>query len=140
VLKGFRDFVTRGNVIDLAVAVVIGAAFIALVNSFVVNFINPIIGALGGKDLKDYVWCIKPPEGGLVCAYDEKGALLGLGVGWGAMLSAIITFILTALVVYLVFVLPMNKYRAKFVKEEEAADAEEIVLLREIRDSLKRDA
>ena len=139
-LKGFRDFVTRGNVIDLAVAVVIGAAFTALVNSFVVNFINPILGALGGKDLKNYFWCISAPEGQTACFIDDKGVFQGLGIGWGAMLSAIITFILTALIVYLVFVLPMNKYRARFVKEEEAEEAEEIVLLREIRDSLKRDS
>ena len=66
-LKGFRDFVTRGNVIDLAVAVVIGAAFTALVNSFVVNFINPIIGALGGKDLveKQYGATVQTYEGRL---------------------------------------------------------------------------
>ena len=135
-LKGFRDFIARGNVIDLAVGVVIGAAFTALVNSFVANFVNPIIGLFGGKDLSTYIWCINPPEGSATCFYQDK-TLQGLGIGWGAMLSAIITFILTALVVYFVFVVPMNKYRERHASEEEIADAEEIALLKEIRDELK---
>ena len=77
--------------------------------------------------------------GGGTCLVDPKtGAITGLGVGWGAMLSAIITFLLTALVVYLVFVVPMNKYRERTAVEEAAEpDPEEVVLLREIRDSLK---
>jgi large conductance mechanosensitive channel len=136
-LKGFRDFIARGNVIDLAVGIVIGAAFTALVNAFVVNFINPIIGLFTGKDLAKNIWCIKVPDGKAECFYDDKGVLQGLGIGWGAMLSAIITFILTALVVYFVFVVPMNKYREKFVPAEEEAEAEELALLREIRDELK---
>jgi large conductance mechanosensitive channel len=139
VLKGFREFIARGNVIDLAVGVVIGAAFTSLVNAFVANFINPIIGLLGGKDLSAYILCINPPDGSEVCFYKD-GALQGLGIGWGAMLSAIITFLLTALVVYFVFVLPMNKYRARFTTPEEAeaeADAAEIALLKEIRDELR---
>ena len=135
-LKGFRDFIARGNVIDLAVGIVIGAAFTALVNAFVVNLINPIIGLFTGKDLSANFWCIKATDAG-VCGYDKDGALQGLAIGWGAMLSAIITFILTALVVYFVFVVPMNKYREKFVPAEEEAEAEELALLREIRDELR---
>ncbi len=57
-LKGFRDFIGRGNVIDLAVGVVIGAAFTALVNAFVVNLISPLLGLFGTKSLTAYVWCI----------------------------------------------------------------------------------
>jgi large conductance mechanosensitive channel len=136
VLKGFRDFIARGSVIDLAVGVVIGAAFTALVNSFVTNFINPIIGLFGGKDLSAYILCVNPPDGSTECFYKD-GALQGLGIGWGAMLSAIITFLLTALVVYFVFVVPMNKYRERHATEEEAAEAEEIALLKEIRDELR---
>jgi large conductance mechanosensitive channel len=135
-LKGFRDFIARGNVIDLAVGIVIGAAFTALVNAFVVNFINPIIGLFTGKDLAKNVWCIKAPDGQTECLVTDKG-IEGLGIGWGAMLSAIITFLITALVVYFVFVVPMNKYREKFVTPEEEAEAEELTLLREIRDELK---
>jgi large conductance mechanosensitive channel len=139
VLKGFREFIAHGSVIDLAVGLVIGAAFTSLVNAFVVNLINPLLGVFGTKSLNAYVWCIKAPDGGGTCLVDPKtGAITGLGVGWGAMLSAIITFLLTALVVYLVFVVPMNKYRERTAKEEAAEpEAEDIVLLREIRDSLK---
>lgn len=137
-LKGFREFIARGNVIDLAVGVVIGAAFTQLVNAFVTNVINPILGVFGTKSLNAYVWCIKSPDGGGACVIDPKtGAITGVGIGWGALISAIITFILTALVVYFVFVVPMNKYREKFVQAEDEAEAEEIALLREIRDSLR---
>jgi large conductance mechanosensitive channel len=138
VLKGFRDFIARGNVIDLAVGVVIGAAFTALVNAFVVNLINPILGIFGTKSLNAYVWCLKVEDGATTCAIDQKTGVIngGVGIGWGAMLSAILTFLLTAALVYFVFVLPMNKFRARTRTPDEAADAEEIVLLREIRDSL----
>jgi len=138
-LKGFREFIAHGNVIDLAVGIVIGAAFTSLVNAFVVNFINPLLGVFGTKSLNAYVWCLKAPDGGGACVIDPKtGAITGVGFGWGAMISAIITFALTALVVYLVFVVPMNKYRERTAVEEAAEpDPEDIVLLREIRDSLK---
>jgi large conductance mechanosensitive channel len=140
VLKGFREFIAHGNVIDLAVGIVIGAAFTALVNAFVVNLINPILGLFGTKNLNAYVWCIKAPDGKAGCAIDDKGVISGVGIGWGAMLSAIITFLLTALVVYLVFVVPMNKYRERTAVEEAAEpDPADIVLLREIRDSLRSD-
>jgi len=136
--KGFRDFIANGNVIDLAVGIVIGAAFTALVGAFVTNFINPLIGLFGSQNLNQYIWCIKAPAGGGTCVIDAKtGAMSGVGIGWGAMLSAIITFVLTALVVYFVFVVPMNKYRARNTTPEEEAEAEEITLLREIRDSLQ---
>lgn len=137
-LKGFREFIAHGNVIDLAVGIVIGAAFTSLVNAFVVNFINPLLGLFGTKNLNAYIWCIKPPTGQINCSYDDKNVLQGIGFGWGAMISAVITFLLTALVVYLVFVVPMNKYRERTAVEEAAEpDPEDIVLLREIRDSLK---
>jgi large conductance mechanosensitive channel len=137
-LRGFRDFIAKGNVIDLAVGIVIGAAFTALVGAFVTNFINPLIGLFGSQNLNQYIWCIKAPAGGGICAIDAKtGAMTGVGIGWGAMLSAIITFLLTALVVYFVFVVPMNKYRERNASPEEEAEAEEIALLKEIRDALK---
>jgi large conductance mechanosensitive channel len=138
-LKGFREFIAHGNVIDLAVGIVIGAAFTSLVNAFVVNFINPLLGVFGTKSLNAYVWCLKSPDGGGACVVDPKtGVITGVGFGWGAMISAIITFLLTALVVYFVFVVPMNKYRERTAVEEAAEpEAEDITLLREIRDSLK---
>ena len=81
-LKGFRDFISRGNAIDLAVGVVIGAAFTALVNAFVANLINPILGAFGTKSLGDYVLCIHDVAG--QCGpVGDKGAPVGVYIGWG---------------------------------------------------------
>jgi large conductance mechanosensitive channel len=101
--KGFREFITRGNVIDLAVAVVIGAAFTAVVNAIVDSLINPLIGLLFSAESLN--------EAMIVTVGDAQ-------FRFGAVLGAIITFLAVALVVYLVFVLPMNKYR-----EHQAAKA-----------------
>lgn len=123
-LKGFREFITRGNVIDLAVAVVIGGAFTALVTVFTRSLIQPLINlALGGG-----------VDGG-------KVVINGQVFDFGAIVNGAITFLITAAVVYFVFVLPMNKYKERFGKTEKEEVAEEIALLREIRDSLAaRDA
>jgi large conductance mechanosensitive channel len=134
VLKGFREFISRGNAIDLAVGVVIGAAFTALVNAFVANLISPLLGAFGTKNLDAYVWCLKPGLGG-ACGPGPNGTTIGVYVGWGAIVSAIITFLLTAALLYFVFVVPMNTFRSRY--ESPAEEAEEIALLREIRDSLR---
>jgi large conductance mechanosensitive channel len=67
----------------------------------------------------------------------DKGAPVGVYIGWGAIVSAIITFLLTAVLLYFVFVVPMNRYRDKFASPAEEAEAEEIALLKEIRDALK---
>ena len=126
-IKGFRDFILRGNVIDLAVAVVIGAAFAALVKAFTDAFITPLVNtalwAMGmGKD---------GVPGSVTLASGEE-------LGFGVMITAIIIFLITAAVIYFVFVVPMNKYREHFV-EEEVAEAEitSEELLAEIRDLLK---
>ncbi len=132
--KGFREFISRGSVIQLAVGIVIGAAFTAIIGSIVTNLINPLIGALGTKDLNHYIICLKGP-----CTLDTKTQLYsGVYIGWGAILSAIIAFLATAIVVYLIFVLPMNRLeerrRAGELPEEDTP--EDVVLLREIRDAL----
>lgn len=124
-IKGFKDFLMRGNVIDLAVAVVIGAAFTALVASVTDNLIKPIIGLVLGGGVEAGVLTIN-----------------GQTINFTAMINAVITFVITAAVVYFVFVMPMNKFKDKFGKtpEEEAADEdEELALLREIRDALVAD-
>ena len=127
-LKGFREFVMRGNVIDLAVAVVIGAAFTAVVNSIVENFFNPIIGALfNAEDL----------AGALILELPGGGA-----IKFGAILASIITFLIVAAVVYFVFVLPINKMKEmqeakrKAGIEDDSAPVTELDLLTEIRDAL----
>jgi len=97
-LKGFRDFILRGNVMDLAVAVVIGAAFTAIVNALVADIVNPLIAALVHKP--DFSALILDVNGGKI--------------KYGDFLNAIISFLLIAGVVYFVFVLPVNALMKKF--------------------------
>ena len=126
-IKGFRDFILRGNVIDLAVAVVIGAAFTALVGAFSDSFITPVINSVFSA---------------LGLSKDGIGGTIGLPgeqvINIGAMVGAIITFLITAAVVYFVFVVPMNAAKERLAystQKEEVASAES--LLEEIRDLLR---
>lgn len=140
-LAGFKEFVTRGNVIDLAVAVVIGAAFTSIVNSVVNGVINPLVGAFGTKDLAGYSSCLKGP-----CAANGKGEVVrGIRILWGSVVSAGLAFLITAAVVYFLMVVPMSRYLARQAAKRkpveaqpqpEAAEVEEITLLRDIRDAL----
>ncbi|WP_345763891.1 large conductance mechanosensitive channel protein MscL [Diaminobutyricibacter sp. McL0608] len=129
-LKGFREFILRGNVIDLAVAVVIGAAFTGVVNSIVNGIFNPLIGAFfHADDLKNVA----------VIQVGRSQILLG------SVLGAIIQFLIVAVVVYFVFVFPINlaKERAQKRRDTGVVDADtpvtELDLLTEIRDLLAKD-
>jgi large conductance mechanosensitive channel len=118
-LKGFKDFLMRGNVVGLAVAVVIGVAFGTLVKSFV-EVVMSLIGKIGGQPNFD-AW--SPGE-----------------VPIGAFITALITFLIVAAAIYLVVVMPLNKLaerRAKGLEPETKAPSEEIALLTEIRDTLR---
>ncbi|MEU6969192.1 large conductance mechanosensitive channel protein MscL [Kitasatospora aureofaciens] len=134
-MKGFKEFLLRGNVVELAVAVVIGAAFTNIVNAFVKGVINPIVGAFGTKDLASYSSCLKGP-----CEVSGTGEVTsGVLILWGSVLSAALQFLITAAVVYFVLIVPMNRMaaRRKTVAEEAAeAEAKEVQLLTEIRDAL----
>lgn len=120
-LKGFKEFLSRGNIVDLAVAVVIGTAFTALVTKFTDSIIQPLIDRIGA--------------GG-----DAKYSILQVGIGGGqtidlnVLLSALINFVLVAAVVYFLVVMPYNRLRAK--GEVEQAQDTELTLLTEIRDML----
>lgn len=139
-IKGFKEFILRGNVIDLAVAVVIGAAFTAVVNSIVENLFNPIISALfNAESLNEALPIVIPTMSG--------GSST---IHVGAIIGAIINFLIIAAVVYFVFVLPINtlKKRADALLAKNKTEAEneaplastEVELLAEIRDLLaKRD-
>ncbi|MGA4841372.1 large conductance mechanosensitive channel protein MscL [Streptomyces sp. G45] len=138
VWQGFKAFLTRGNVVDLAVAVVIGAAFTNIVNSVVKGVINPLVGALGTKDLDHYQSCLKGP-----CVVKNGEAVSGVPIMWGTVLSATLSFLITAAVVYFLMVLPMAKYLAKqaarkAAKEgtKEVIEVTELEVLKEIRDAL----
>lgn len=127
--KGFRDFLLRGNVIELAVAVIIGAAFSAIITSVVEDLITPILGLIGG--IPDFSgWRI-------AAGADGTG-----GVGIGNFVNAVITFLITAAVVYFVIVVPANRALAIMKRDEPAPKDPELTmdqkLLTEIRDALTR--
>ncbi|SDL06267.1 large conductance mechanosensitive channel protein MscL [Streptomyces indicus] len=136
--EGFKAFLMRGNVVDLAVAVVIGAAFTNIVNSVVKGVINPLVGAFGTKDLDKYSSCLKAP-----CEFKNGEVVSGIPIMWGTVLSAVLSFLITAAVVYFLMVLPMAKYLAKVeqrrkAKEgvQETMEITELEVLKEIRDAL----
>jgi len=124
-LKGFRDFLMRGNVIDLAVAVVIGAAFGAVVSAFANDFIGGVIGIIGGS-----------PDFG-----DAGVTINGSKVVYGSTITAMIQFAIVAAAIYFVVILPMQALTARRAAGEEAepdtpAPSDETRLLTEIRDLL----
>ncbi|HST46721.1 large conductance mechanosensitive channel protein MscL [Jatrophihabitans sp.] len=126
--KGFRDFVLRGNIVDLAIAVVIGTAFTAVVNTVVSSIIQPILNALPGLSVNGLSYTIR---GGALAAKTT--------INFSAIISAIITFLLTAAVVYFAFVVPMTRIqqlRASGLTPEPEAVSEDVLLLRQIRDAL----
>jgi large conductance mechanosensitive channel len=119
--KGFKEFLSRGNIVDLAVAVVIGTAFTALVKAFTDSIIQPLISSIGFNQKSDI---------GLL----KRHVVGDLYIDFNILLSAALNFILVASVVYFVFVLPYSRLRKK--GEVEQADDAQIVLLTEIRDLL----
>ena len=133
----FKTFISRGNVMDMAVGVVIGGAFTAIVNSLVGDIINPLIGKLfGGVDLSEAKI--------VLTAADEAAGVAEVAIRYGAFIQAILNFLIVALCIFTV-IRSINKLKeaAKKNEEEEAAEeeapaepSEEILLLREIRDSL----
>jgi large conductance mechanosensitive channel len=121
-VQGFKDFIMRGNVIDLSVGIVIGAAFTAVVSAFTKSFIEPLIRVFGGGDI----------SGG---AFEING----VAFDWASFLNAAITFLITAAVVYFLIVTPMNRLaerRRKGEEPEPTAPSEEVILLQQIRDAL----
>ncbi|MGW0766598.1 large conductance mechanosensitive channel protein MscL [Streptomyces sp. NPDC002676] len=139
VWNGFKAFLMRGNVVDLAVAVVIGAAFTNIVNSVVKGVINPLVGAIGTQNLDHYSSCLKDP-----CQVGADGSVKsGVPILWGTVLGATLSFVITAAVVYFLMVLPMSKYLArqearKKAREgtHEVIEVTELEVLKEIRDTL----
>jgi large conductance mechanosensitive channel len=119
-LKGFKDFIMRGNVVDLAVAVAIGAAFTAVVAAMTKAVIEPLINLVLGGGV----------DGG---KFTVNGQVFDLGL----LINALITFVITAAIIYFVVVVPMNKAKGRLAKPTEEEPAEtEIDLLKQIRDSL----
>lgn len=124
VLNGFKEFIMRGNVIDLAVAVVIGAAFTKVVTALVEYFITPLIGMIFGKPDLSRLWDITVNHA---------------TISVGGVLDAVLQFVLVAAAVYFFLVVPINhlqERRKRGLEPEPAAPAADILLLQEIRDLL----
>ena len=127
-LRGFKEFIMQGNIVDLAVAVVIGTAFVALVAAFTEAFINPLLAASGGGSVGE----------GLGFQLGEEGNP-DTFVDVGLFITAIIAFLITAAVVYFAIVVPMRKIqerRARGLEPEPEAVPEDVLVLQEIRDLL----
>lgn len=120
----FKEFISRGNVMDLAVGVIIGGAFKAIIDSLVKDILMPLIGGItGGIDISDLTFTIR-----------------GIAVAYGLFVNAIINFLIIAFVIFVMIKLLAKMKRKKEVVEEVVAEAvaEEVLLLREIRDTLKK--
>jgi large conductance mechanosensitive channel len=124
-VKGFKDFLMRGNVVDLAVAIVIGGAFATVVKAFVDGIIGGILGAIGGS----------PSFGN--AGFTINKSLINLGV----VVNAVIYFVIVAAAVYFLVILPvnhLNERRKRGEEPETKAPGEDILLLQEIRDLLRQ--
>ncbi|MEP6759850.1 MAG: large conductance mechanosensitive channel protein MscL [Sporichthyaceae bacterium] len=127
-IKGFKDFLLRGNVVDLAVAVVIGAAFATVISAFTGKIIQPIINAVGGRDSLGLGFFIRENDGKTF-------------VDIGGFTTAVINFVIVAAIVYFVVVVPVTRLMQRRERGEEPpveAPSEDTVLLREIRDLLRQ--
>lgn len=140
-MKEFRDFAVKGNVIDLAVGVIIGAAFGKIVDSLVKDLINPIIGFLVGKpDFTNLYLVLKAPEKAIEGAvtYDTLVKAGATVFGYGAFLTVLINFLILAFIIFQM-IKAFNRVKGKINLDAAAAPPpEDVLLLREIRDALKK--
>ncbi len=136
-LNEFKAFINRGNVLDLAVAVIIGAAFGKIVTSLTDDLLMPVIGRIfGGLDFSSYFVALGPIPAALAGSTDYA-ALKKAGVpllGYGAFITQAVNFAILAFIIFLL-VRAANK---AFQRAEDAADPADVVLLREIRDELRK--
>ncbi|MGN7134420.1 large-conductance mechanosensitive channel protein MscL [Rhodococcoides corynebacterioides] len=121
-LKGFKDFLLRGNVVDLAVAVVVGAAFTAIVTAFTSNIVNPLISSIGASNELGWGFFIRAGNDATF-------------VNLGAVITAIINFVIIAAVVYFVLILPVNTAKKRFATKKEKSLSDQDILI-QIRDLL----
>lgn len=117
-IEGFKKFIMRGNVMDLAVGIIIGAAVTAIVNSLVKDILTPILGLVGGQP--------------------DFSAIKLAGIGVGNFLNSVISFLLVAAVLYFFIIVPFNAFMARLAKEPPAPPTPTESLLTEIRDLLKK--
>lgn len=131
----FREFAMKGNVVDLAVGVIIGAAFGKIVDSIVGDLIMPIVGRIfGGLDFSSYYLALAGQPGGLPLAEAKK---LGAVFAYGNFLTVLVNFIILAFIIFLM-VKQINRLKRQQPAAAPAETPEDVQLLREIRDSLKK--
>jgi large conductance mechanosensitive channel len=135
-MSGFREFVMRGDAVDLAVGVVIGAAFTTLVNGLVDHLLNPVVSAVFGKPNFDELWNITLRGPHTDFTGQEVGASV---ISMGSILTTLINVLLVAVALYFLVIMPINKLaemRKHGDQPEPEAPAEDVLLLQEIRDLL----
>jgi large conductance mechanosensitive channel len=139
-MSGFREFIAKGNVLDLAVAVIIGAAFATIVSSLTDDIIMPVIGWIfGGLDFSSYFVRLGPIPAGYAGDPNNYAALKEAGVpmiGYGQFATAVVAFLILAFVIYQL-VRVAARARLSPVEAPPAGPSEELLVLREIRDALK---
>jgi large conductance mechanosensitive channel len=141
-LREFREFVARGNVLDLAVAVIIGAAFATITTSLTEDIIMPLVGALfGGLDFSSYFMLLGPVPADYHGSLADYAALKAAGapvLGYGQFLTVFVNFLILAFIIFMI-VRSANKTMTKSAEApaEAPADPADVVLLREIRDELR---
>lgn len=127
-IKEFKEFSVKGNMIDMAVGIIIGAAFGKIVTSLVNDIIMPPLGLLlGGVDFADKAWVLK----------EAVGDVPAVTLNWGLFINNLLDFVIVALAIFIV-IKQMNKLKRKEEKPEEPKGPTEVELLAEIRDSLKK--
>ena len=137
-LKEFRAFIAKGNVLDLAVAVIIGAAFAKIVASLTDDIIMPIIGRIfGGLDFSSYFVLLGPVPGDYHGSMTDYAALKKAGapvLGWGAFVTEVVSFVILAFIIFL-----LVRYASKMMRRaEDSPGPSEVDLLTEIRDELRK--
>lgn len=133
ILSEFKEFALKGNVMDLAVGVIIGAAFGKIVDSLVADVIMPVVGKIfGGLDFSNYFLPLSGQTATILAEAKKAGAVLA----YGNFATGVLNFLILAFIIFMM-VKQMNRLKRTVPAEPKAA-AEEVILLREIRDSLKR--
>jgi large conductance mechanosensitive channel len=139
-LKEFQEFIAKGNVVDLAVGIIIGAAFTAIVNSVVNDLIMPIFGAIGGVDFSNY---FLPLSSNVTAVSLEEARKQGAVFAYGNFITVLINFLILAWIVFMI-VRAINGLRKRMAKQEAAAPSApvappaDIALLTDIRDLLAK--
>lgn len=136
-LKEFRAFIAKGNVLDLAVAVIIGAAFAKIATSLTEDIIMPVVGAIfGGLDFSSYFTLLGPVPSGYHGSMKDYAALKAAGapvLGWGEFITVLINFLILAFIIFLLVKMATKAMR----RQEEVSGPSEVDLLTQIRDELR---